>query len=122
MKNDPLIYTRGNDGSALSGIAAPPAGHHAIKQPRKHTKCHIRLGELIAMSESGKPPVFGMPFSEILTHVWFDGFTSGVASGFLVKPLTLRPMNSSAQRSGRPNCVPRSRLRSRTGCAASWNM
>ena len=33
------------------------------------------------MSESAEPPVFGMPLSEILTHVWFDGFTSGAASG-----------------------------------------
>lgn len=25
-------------------------------------------------------PVFGMPVEEIVTHVWFDGFTSGAAS------------------------------------------
>ncbi|MBS9535597.1 hypothetical protein KIH27_18585 [Mycobacterium sp. M1] len=31
------------------------------------------------MTDSGSP-VFGMPVEEILTHVWFDGFTSGAAS------------------------------------------
>lgn len=28
-----------------------------------------------------EPPVFGMPLQELLTHVWFDGFTSGAATG-----------------------------------------
>lgn len=26
-------------------------------------------------------PVFGMPLDELLINVWFDGFTSGAASG-----------------------------------------
>lgn len=28
-----------------------------------------------------EPPVFAMPLQEILWHVWFDGFTSGLAGG-----------------------------------------
>ena len=28
-----------------------------------------------------EPPVFGLPIQELLMHVWFDGFTSGAATG-----------------------------------------
>lgn len=28
-----------------------------------------------------EPPVFAMPLQDILWHVWFDGFTSGLSSG-----------------------------------------
>lgn len=28
-----------------------------------------------------EPPVFAMPLQEILFHVWFDGFTSGLTGG-----------------------------------------
>ncbi|UCN12832.1 MULTISPECIES: hypothetical protein [Mycobacterium avium complex (MAC)] len=28
-----------------------------------------------------EPPVFGLPLQELLTHVWFDGFTSGASTG-----------------------------------------
>lgn len=34
-----------------------------------------------ATSDSAEPPVYGTPLGEILAHVWFDGFTSGAASG-----------------------------------------
>lgn len=27
-----------------------------------------------------EPPVYGMPLQELLTHVWFDGFTSGATT------------------------------------------
>lgn len=30
---------------------------------------------------TSEPPVFGLPLQELLMHVWFDGFTSGAATG-----------------------------------------
>lgn len=31
--------------------------------------------------DAPEPPVFGLPLQELLMHVWFDGFTSGAATG-----------------------------------------